>query len=153
MALYTINIKERTFKVALVKDGPAMKKGLAGKPKLGKNKGLLFDFGKEKDITMNMVGMNYPLDMIFINMEREVVAVRSLKPGKYQTTVKDARFVIEVNKGMGMGLIGEKVECSPELAEAVGMIPCSQKNNNTDVVTFFTMFGLCAMMFLDVALG
>ena len=33
------------------------------------------------------------------------------------------------------------------------LIPESQKNNNTDVVTFFTMFGLCAMMFLDVALG
>ena len=33
------------------------------------------------------------------------------------------------------------------------LIPESQKNKNTDVVTLFTMLGLCAMMFLDVILG
>jgi uncharacterized membrane protein (UPF0127 family) len=45
---------------------------------------MLFDFKKEK-VTMNMKDMNYPLDMIFINMSKEVVAVRSLKPGNFET--------------------------------------------------------------------
>lgn len=132
MKLYTLNIKDRAFRVAVISDPKEMKEGLSGKPKLGKNKGLLFDFGKEKSITMNMVGMKYPLDMIFINMDREVVAVRSLKPGSYQTTVKDARFVLEVNKGMGVGLVGEKIECTAELAAAVGMVPCNKKKTEDD---------------------
>jgi uncharacterized membrane protein (UPF0127 family) len=41
-----------------------MKEGLANKPALGKNKGMLFDFKKEQKVTMNMKDMNYPLDMI-----------------------------------------------------------------------------------------
>jgi uncharacterized membrane protein (UPF0127 family) len=31
--------------------------------------------------------MNYPLDMIFINMSREVVAVGTLMPGNFETSV------------------------------------------------------------------
>lgn len=128
MKLYTLNIKDSLFKVGVISDPAVMKKGLSGKPKLGKKKGLLFDFGKEQSVTMNMRGMKHPLDMIFINMSREVVAVRSLPPGDYETTVKDVRFVLEVNKGMGVGLVGEKIECTAELAEAVGMTPCGENN-------------------------
>ena len=124
MSLYSLKIKDTEFKVAVVSDAAKMKEGLSGKPALGKNKGLLFDFGSEQSVTMNMKGMNYPLDMIFINMDREVVAVRTLMPGSFQTTVKKVRFVLEVNKGEGDGLVGERITCTPELAAAVGMMPC-----------------------------
>jgi uncharacterized membrane protein (UPF0127 family) len=70
-----------------------MKEGLANKPALGKNKGMLFDFKKEQKVTMNMKDMNYPLDMIFINMSK-VVAVRSLKPGNFETSVEANSFVL-----------------------------------------------------------
>ncbi len=33
------------------------------------------------------------------------------------------------------------------------LVPESQANNNTDIVTLFTMIGLCVMMLLDVLLG
>jgi uncharacterized membrane protein (UPF0127 family) len=49
-----------------------------------------------------MKDMNYPLDMIFINMSKEVVAVRSLKPGNFETSVEGVRFVLEVNKDAGL---------------------------------------------------
>lgn len=124
MSLYSLKIKDTDFKVAVVSDPERMKEGLSGKPALGKNKGLLFDFGSEQTVTMNMKGMNYPLDMLFIDMSREVVAVRSLMPGNYQTTVKNVRFVLEVNKGEAAGLVGELISCTPELAKAVGMTPC-----------------------------
>jgi uncharacterized membrane protein (UPF0127 family) len=62
---------------------------------------MLFDFKKEQKVTMNMKDMNYPLDMIFINMSKEVVAVRSLKPGNFETSVEGVRFVLEVNKDEG----------------------------------------------------
>jgi uncharacterized membrane protein (UPF0127 family) len=124
MKLYTLNIKERLFKVAVISDSEEMKKGLSGKPKLGKNKGLLFDFGEEQSVTMNMVKMNYPLDIIFINEDKKVIAVRPLNPGKATTKVDNARFVLEVNKGMGVGLIGESVEYSKELLEAIYPASC-----------------------------
>lgn len=124
MSLYTLKIGGTEFKVAVVSDPARMKEGLSGKPALGKNKGLLFDFGSEQDVTMNMKGMNYPLDMIFINMSREVIGVRTLMPGNFQTTMKNARFVLEVNKGEGSGMVGELISCTPELAKAVGMTPC-----------------------------
>ena len=132
MKLYTLNINDAEFRVGLITDKAVMKKGLSGKPLLGRKKGLLFDFGKEQTITMNMRGMKYALDMIFINMSKEVIAVRSLEPGNYQTTVKKARFVLEVKKGEGAGLVGEKICCTEDLAMAVGMIPCKDSNKEED---------------------
>jgi hypothetical protein len=75
---------------------------------------MLFDFKKEQKVTMNMKDMNYPLDMIFINMSKEVVAVRSLKPGNFETSVEGVRFVLEVNKDEGAGLVGELISCTSD---------------------------------------
>jgi hypothetical protein len=58
--------------------------------------------------------------MIFINMSKEVVAVRSLKPGNFETSVEGVRFVLEVNKDEGAGLVGE-LSCTSDLLSAVGM--------------------------------
>jgi hypothetical protein len=59
--------------------------------------------------------------MIFINMSKEVVAVRSLKPGNFETSVEGVRFVLEVNKDEGAGLVGELISCTSDLLSAVGM--------------------------------
>jgi uncharacterized membrane protein (UPF0127 family) len=40
-----------------------------------------------------MKKMNYPLDMIFIKKNKEVVAVRSLMPGNFETAVKIFLFL------------------------------------------------------------
>jgi uncharacterized membrane protein (UPF0127 family) len=61
MSLYSLKIKDTEFKVAVISDPARMKEGLANKPALGKNKGMLFDFKKEQKVTMNMKDMNYPL--------------------------------------------------------------------------------------------
>jgi hypothetical protein len=42
--------------------------------------------------------------MIFINMNKEV-AVRSLKPGNFETSVEGVRFVLEVNTRTCRGTI------------------------------------------------
>jgi hypothetical protein len=39
-------------------------------------------------------------------MSKEVVAARSLKPGNFETSVEGVRFVLEVNKDEGAGLVG-----------------------------------------------
>ena len=115
MSLFTLNIKGTEFRVAVVSDALKMKEGLSGKPALGKGKGLLFNFSSEQPVTMNMKGMNYSLDIIFINSIGEVIAVRTLLPGSFQTTVKDVKFVLEVNSGEGSGFIGEVVTFSKDL--------------------------------------
>jgi uncharacterized membrane protein (UPF0127 family) len=43
----------------VISDPARMKEGLANKPALVKNKGMLFDFKKEQKV--NMKDMNYPL--------------------------------------------------------------------------------------------
>jgi hypothetical protein len=53
-------------------------------------------------------------------MSKEVVAVRSLKPGNFETSVEGVRFVLEVNKDEGAGL-GELISCTSDLLSAVGM--------------------------------
>ena len=121
MSLYSLKIKDTEFKVAVVSDEQKMREGLSGKPALGKNKGLLFDFGKEQSVTMNMQGMKYPLDMIFISKTMEVIAVRTLLPGNFQTTVKNARFVLEVNKDEGAEIIGESAKADAGLSKTLVM--------------------------------
>lgn len=121
MALYTLKIKDKTFSVAVISDKGEMKKGLSGKPALGVGKGLLFNFGKTQPVTMNMKGMNYSLDIIFINEDLEVVAVRTLQPGNFDTSVKSCRLVLEVNAGDGGGMIGEKLEIDKDLAKMLGL--------------------------------
>jgi hypothetical protein len=42
-------------------------------------------------------------------MSKEVVAVRSLKPGNFETSVEGVRFVLEVNKDEGGTCRGTKL--------------------------------------------
>lgn len=117
MSLSIIKIKDTEFKVYTITDPTTMKEGLSGKPSIGKHKGLLFDFIKEQEVTMNMHGMKYALDMIFINDSLDVIAVRTLPPGSFQTVVKGARYVLEVNEGEGSGMLGEKVNMNMSSTE------------------------------------
>jgi uncharacterized membrane protein (UPF0127 family) len=115
MKLFTLKIKDKEFRVLPVLDKEEMKKGLSGKPKLGDGKGMLFHFGEPQEVTMNMVGMRYALDMVFIDGNRRVIKIETLRPGLNETTVEGVMCVLEVNKGEGKGLEGEELQPSEEL--------------------------------------
>lgn len=115
MKLFTVKIKDKEFRVLPVIDSEEMKKGLSGKPKLSTGKGMLFHFGEPQEITMNMVGMRYPLDMLFIDGERKVKSVKTMKIGLNEVTVEGVMCVLEVNKGEGKDLEGEELIPSEEL--------------------------------------
>lgn len=100
-----ITIGDITFTVQVVTSQEDMKKGLSFTDSLPKGEGMLFDFGKSGDITMNMFDMKYPLDMIFIGDNDEVIKVVSMESGKATVTVKNVRYVVEVNKGEASGEI------------------------------------------------
>jgi len=130
MKLYSLKIKDSVFRVAVISEEEEMKKGLSGKPRLAPNRGLFFDFKESQDITMNMIGMNYSLDMIFINDNLEVIDVRTMRKGDIQTTCNDCRFVLEVSEGEGDGLTREKVKFTRELAEECNI--AIKNKENTD---------------------
>lgn len=117
MKLYSIKIKDKEFRVLPLTDPEDMKKGLSGKPKLGKGKGLMFHFGEPVETTMHMRGMRYPIDMLFIDADRKVKLVKTMKVGLSEITVPDIMCVLEVNKGEGKGLEGEEVIPTKELED------------------------------------
>lgn len=120
MSLYSLKIGDKEFRVAIVDTEKAMKDGLAGKPRLGKDKGMLFNFKEPQNVTMNMQKMMHPIDMIFICGGLKVIDVRSMKPGDADTSCDDCLLVLEVRKGEGKGLEGLEVEINPEMHKALG---------------------------------
>lgn len=117
MKLYTLKIKDSTFKVLPVTEEEEMKKGLSGKPQLGEGKGMLFHFGKPQDVTMNMGGMKHPIDMVFIDGERKVKRVVPMELGAEDITVTGVMCVLEIRKGAGKGLEDAEIMPSEELVE------------------------------------
>jgi len=97
-----ISIGNKKFVVKKVSTKEDMIKGLGGTASLPSGEGMLFDFDKEEDVTMNMFEMKYPLDMVFMNNAGEVIKTVTMEPGENTVTVDNARYVLEVNKGEGV---------------------------------------------------
>lgn len=128
MKLYSLKIKDSVFKVTVVSDEQDMVEGLAGKPKLGAGKGMFFDFKEAQEITMNMEKMLHPIDMIFIGKDLKVIGSDTMNIGANPITVDKVLYVIEVNKGEGKGLKGEKLQMSEPLAKELGYTIVSKKD-------------------------
>jgi len=110
-----IKIGNDIFTVTVVTSQEAMTQGLGGTDSLEKGTGMLFDFGKASEITMNMMKMKYSLDMIFIGEDDKVIKVVSMEPGENEVTVPNVRYVVEVNKGEGAGKVKPKEELEEEV--------------------------------------
>lgn len=76
--------------------------GLSGRQSMDRDTGLLFDFGKPDEYCMWMKDMNFALDMIWLNEEKEIVHIEeSVTPDTYPKSFcgpGSARYVVEVNK-------------------------------------------------------
>ena len=108
-----IYIGGKPFSVTVVKEDADMKEGLSGKKSLDKGHGMLFDFGEPQRVTMNMYKMVFPLDMLFIDADNKVIKVYPIEPGENDITVDGVRYVLEVNKGEGTGLLDAKASTKP----------------------------------------
>ncbi len=109
------------FGVQLAKTQQQRESGLMFKKNLDKNSGMLFIFEKEGDYSFWMKNTFIPLDIIWINENKEVVFISKnnnpcfegrcplINPGK------TASYVLEINGGMAerIGLVvGKKAEIS-----------------------------------------
>jgi uncharacterized protein len=93
---FTVEIARTFFKKAF---------GLMLRSKLRENEGMLFLFNKDQIVPIWMFGMRIPLDIIWINSDKEVAHIeRNVKPcrGMFCSPIypqSPAKYVLEVNSG------------------------------------------------------
>jgi len=64
------------------------------------DKALIFDFKKEKIISLHMLFVFYPIDVIFLNKDKKVVEIKgNFRPFRFYIPKKRAMYVIEVPEG------------------------------------------------------
>ena len=64
------------------------------------NKALVFDFYKEKIISLHMLFVFYPIDVLFLSKDKKVVEIKqNLKPFRLYTPKNKARYVVELLLG------------------------------------------------------
>ncbi len=65
------------------------------------DKALIFDFFKEKIISLHMLFVFYPIDVLFLDDKNKVVEIKeNFKPFTFYTPKKKARYVIEMLNGV-----------------------------------------------------
>ena len=100
-AIQYIKIAGQTVKVDLALTPGAQEQGLSERTSLEENKGMLFVFSKPARYSFWMKDMNFPLDMIWINENLQVIYIaKDADPSSYPGTFSpssDAKYVLEVN--------------------------------------------------------
>lgn len=101
----TVTIRNTTWSVEIATTATEVAQGLSGRASLSPLHGMLFDLGKPyPEILINMQGMLFPLDAIFMNESFEVVGIAiPLDPGlDFNATfpgTPGARYFLEINQG------------------------------------------------------
>lgn len=98
-----IKLGDKTYIVDIAETKQEQRKGLMGVSSLDKDKGMLFDFGKEGEHEMWMYNTQIALDQIFVNAEQEVTKVVTREPND-ETLIgsPDTLYVVEVNANSGI---------------------------------------------------
>jgi hypothetical protein len=77
--------------------------GLAAFKNLGQNEGMIFVYNDNAPRAIWMKGMNYPIDVIWLDKSKKVVKINSeVKPSSYPKSFdsqKEVRYFIETNAG------------------------------------------------------
>lgn len=98
-----IYIGDKEYTVQEARTEEEKEKGLQGITELPEDEGMLFYFDPPEDISMWMKNTLIPLDIIFINSNKEVVNVQEGIPNtETQLTAENIAYVLEVNSGSGI---------------------------------------------------
>jgi|SRR3989338_3682879 len=66
-----------------------------------KDKGLIFIYDKEEKISLHMVFVFFPIDVLFLGKNKRVIEMkRSFKPFSFYTTQKKAAYILELPEGI-----------------------------------------------------
>jgi uncharacterized membrane protein (UPF0127 family) len=101
-----------------VADDPAEQaKGLMYRKALGKNRGMLFIYPEERELSFWMKNTLIPLSIAFIDSERRIIDIQDMKPlddePPHYVSAEPAQYALEVNQGFfkKRGVkVGDRVE-------------------------------------------
>ncbi len=97
-----IHINEAAFNTEVASNQSEFDKGLGGRPCILPNQAMLFAFKQPGQYPFWMKGMKFPIDMIWVNSSRQIVAYEPNKqPSSYPTRYQNqkalpAQYVLEV---------------------------------------------------------
>jgi hypothetical protein len=97
------NVGDKCYELERVESSEDRRQGLSGRRSLASDEGMLFVFDSPGKQCMWMRGMNFPLDIIWLNNKGRVVDTKkNIPPESYPDNFcskKDALYVIELNAG------------------------------------------------------
>jgi uncharacterized membrane protein (UPF0127 family) len=119
----TINIEiaDKEYKVLVAESEEEKRIGLSNIQSMDDNEGMLFDYSKDlqNHLIFNTKNMSFPIDVIFIDDEDEVVAVEYGEPGSDELIEcetdddENIKYVLEVNANSGIK-IGDDLDLEPD---------------------------------------
>lgn len=100
----TLKLHGQTFHMTVLREKDELRRGLSGTDSLPEGKAMVFVFPSDDKWGIWMKDMKYPIDIVWLNNDREVVhLVNDAQPSSYpETTFKpdtNARYVIELPSG------------------------------------------------------
>jgi len=111
--LNQVCFEDKCFEVEIADTSKARIQGLMFRQELGKDKAMLFVFREEGVYSFHMRNVNFPLDIVWLNENKEIVFIKTnaLPEEEGISPDKEAKYVIEFNAGviksLGAG-IGDK---------------------------------------------
>lgn len=91
------------YYLQIVRTTAAQDKGLGGRTSLPQNEGMLFAFSNPQTLCFWMKDMHFPLDMVWLNGDKQVVSIANNVPvNSYPRAYcphTPAQYVIELNAG------------------------------------------------------
>jgi len=106
-----IQIRDKTWNVALATTYEELVAGLGGLASLPPGYGMLFDLGSDQYINVTTEPMLFSLDIAYISSALSVVGLdQNVPPGQLLVSDQPARFFLEVNAGeMEVLAVGDPV--------------------------------------------
>jgi uncharacterized membrane protein (UPF0127 family) len=117
----TISIGSNSISTEVAKTDDQKDKGLGGRDCIGTDQGMLFIFDKPATYPFWMKDMKFPIDVVWLNSDHNVVTVKSnVSPASYPETFQNsapAQYVLELKAGQAKALeINNKTNLSFDLA-------------------------------------
>lgn len=100
----TLKLSGVWYHITVMRTDAEREKGLSGTDSLPEGQAMVFAFPSDKQWGIWMKEMNYPIDIVWLNSDREVVhTVKNAQPSSYPDTIfrpdVDSRYVIELPSG------------------------------------------------------
>lgn len=121
MRTINIEIADKEYKVLVAESEEDKRIGLSNIQSMDDNEGMLFDYSKDlqNHLIFNTKNMSFPIDVIFIDDEDEVVAVEYGEPGSDELIEcetednENIKYVLEVNANSGIK-VGDELDFEPD---------------------------------------